>query len=359
MNKQKHIYAVSGLVVLGSIVTYFVLRAIYKLPKAASAEAGTIDTMFTVYFGLIAFFFALIMVFMLYATVAFRRQPDDMEDAEHIHGNMTLEIVWTVLPVLLVISLGIWGIVTFNDMVSAKSNEMVVNVTGAQWSWKFEYPEQENLESAQLLLPVNRPIVLKMTSEDVLHSFWVPEFRVKQDLVPGYEQELRFEPTVMGDYKLLCAEICGQNHTDMTADVRVVSQSEFDAWVEERSTKPAFAQMTPEARGEIWYGVEGGFACLSCHSTTGAQGVGPTWLGIYGRSESLTDGSTIIVDDDYIRNSILNPDSQIVNGFNPGIMSARDYGALFAEKEAEILADEGIEIDIIADIIAYMQTLEE
>ncbi len=359
MNKQKHIYAVSGLIVIGSLVTYFVLRAIYKLPKAASAEAGVIDNMFTVYFGLIAFFFALIMVFMLYAVTAFRRQPDDMEDAAHIHGNTTLEIVWTVLPVLLVIGLGIWGMVTFNDLVSAKSDEIVINVTGAQWSWSFEYPEHENVVSPQLLLPVNQPVVLKMNSKDVLHSFWVPEFRVKQDLVPGYEQELRFEPTEIGDYKVRCAEICGLDHTNMLADVRVVSQTEFDAWIAERSTKPAFAEMTPEERGEIWYngGEAAWAACSGCHSLDGERKAGPTWLGVYGRSETLEDGTTITVDDAYIRQSILDPNSQIVATFAPAMPDV--FEDPFAAKEAEILADEGIEIDIIADIIAFMQTLEE
>jgi cytochrome c oxidase subunit 2 len=210
------------------------------------------------------------------------------------------------------------------------------------------------------MLPVDQPVVLKMNSEDVLHSFWVPEFRVKQDLVPGYEQELRFEPTVMGDYKVRCAEICGLSHTTMIADVRVVSQSEFDAWVEERLTKPAFAEMTPEERGAIWYsGGDGDWAaCSGCHSLDGATLAGPTWLGIYGRSETLTDGSTVTVDDAYIRQSIQDPNSQIVEGFNPNIMP-QDYQERFEAAQAQILADEGVEIDIIADIIAYMQTLEE
>ncbi len=360
MNKQKHYYAVAGLVVIGTIVSYIFLQAIYPLPKAASAEAKTIDFMFDVYFGLIAFMFALIMAFILYASFVFRRQPDDTEDAAHIHGNTTLEIIWTVLPVILVIGLGVWGALEFRGLVSAKENEMVINVTGQQWSWSFEYPEQEDIVSAQLFLPVNRPIVLKMNSEDVLHSFWVPEFRVKQDLVPGYEQELRFEPTVIGRYKVRCAEICGKDHTTMLADVQVVSESDFAAWVEERSARPAYADLTPVERGELWYNAATGdwAGCVGCHSVDGAVRAGPTWLDIYGRTETLTDGATLTVDDTYIRQSIQEPNAQIVEGFNPNIMP-QDYVERFTAVQAEILADEGVEIDIIADLIAFMQTLEE
>ncbi|MCP4429004.1 MAG: cytochrome c oxidase subunit II [Chloroflexi bacterium] len=357
MNKQKHLYTVSGLVVIGAIAAYIVLRALYKLPIAASAEAGSIDTMFTVYFGLIAFFFALIMVFMLYAAFVFKREPGDMTDAAHIHGNTTLEIVWTVIPFLIVLGLGIWGMVTFNDLVSAKENEIAINVTGSQWSWNFEYPEHNDVVSPQLYLPINQPVVLKMTATDVLHSFWVPEFRVKQDLVPGYEQELRFEPTEIGSYKVRCAEICGLDHTSMVADVRVVSQSEFDAWVTANSIQ--LADMTQEERGEYWF--SGGKAdwasCAGCHSLDGSPKAGPTWLGVYGSSEELEDGTTITVDEEYIRKSILDPNSQIVADFPPAMPDT--FEEPFAAKEAEILAEEGLEIDIIADLIAFMQTLEE
>lgn len=361
MSKRNHYVAVTALVIVVSFILYFILRMIYTLPIAASAEAGPIDQMFTGHFIAIAFLFSLIMVFMLYSAVVFRRRPGDEEDGPHIHSNTTLEILWTVIPTFVVVGFGIWGTVTLNDLVSAKENEMVVKVVGQQWAWSFEYPEQENLTSPTLVLPVDRTIVLEMESRDVLHSFWVPEFRVKQDLVPGRTTTLRITPTKLGDYKVRCAEICGTSHANMLADVQVVTTSGFNSWVEGRLEAPVYADMTPEERGAIWYAEPPGnqyAACSGCHSLDGSVMAGPTWQGIYGRSEALDDGTTITVDDEYIRNSILNPNAQIVAGFLPNLMP-QTFGDTFAAIEAEILATEGVEIDMIADLIAYMQTLEE
>ncbi len=361
MSKRNHYVAVTALVIVTSFILYFILRMIYTLPTAASAEAGPIDQMFTGHFIAIAFLFSLIMVFMLYSAVVFRRRPGDEEDGPHIHSNTALEILWTVIPTFVVLGFGIWGTVTLNGLVSAKENEMVIKVVGQQWAWSFEYPEQENLTSPKLVLPVDRTIVLQMESRDVLHSFWVPEFRVKQDLVPGRTTTLRITPTKLGDYKVRCAEICGLSHTNMLADVQVVTTSGFNSWVEERLQAPVYADMTPEERGAIWYAEPPGnqyAACSGCHSVDGSVMAGPTWLGVYGRSEALDDGTTITVDDEYIRNSILNPNAQIVAGFQPNVMP-QTFGDTFAAIEAEILTNEGVEIDMIADLIAFMQTLEE
>jgi cytochrome c oxidase subunit 2 len=267
-----------------------------------------------------------------------------------------MEIGWTIIPTFVVIGFGIWGAVTLNEITRPKAGEMVVNVTGKQWIWSFGYPEQENVQSGELVLPVDRTIVLKMNAEDVIHSFWVPEFRVKQDLVPDRETTLRITPTETGTYKLRCAEICGLNHTQMEADVRVVDAAAFQAWVDEKLAAPAFAEMTPEERGAYWASAEG-FGCVACHSTDGAPGVGPTWQGLYLREEQLTDGSTVIADDAYIANSIDEPNAQIVAGFNPNIMP-QNYLEQFAVREQEIEAAEAIDIDIVADLIAYIKTLE-
>lgn len=361
MSKRNHYIAVTALVIVASFILYFILRMIYTLPTAASAEAGPIDQMFTGHFIAIAFLFSLIMVFMLYSVVAFRRRPGDEEDGPHIHSNTTLEILWTVIPTFVVLGFGIWGTVTLNGLVSAKENEMVVKVVGQQWSWSFEYPEQEGLTSPVLVLPVDRTIVLEMETRDVLHSFWVPEFRVKQDLVPGRTTTLRITPTKLGDYKVRCAEICGTSHAAMLADVQVVTTAGFNTWVDERLEAPVYAEMTPEERGAIWYAEPPGnqyAACSGCHSLDGSAMAGPTWQGIYGRTEALDDGTTITVDDAYIRQSIINPNAQIVEGFLPNLMP-QNLEEVFAGIEAEILANEGVEIDMIADLIAYMQTLEE
>ncbi len=359
MRNRNHIINVTALVFIVTVPLYYLLRAIYALPQAASAEAVPIDQMFTGHFIAIAFLFSLIMVFMLYSAFVFRRKPGDDTDGPHIHSNTALEIIWTVVPTFVVLGFGIWGTVTLNDLVSAKENEMTIEVTGQQWSWSFAYPEQEGFSSPTLVLPVDQPVVLKMGSKDVLHSFWVPEFRVKQDLVPGQETTLRITPTEIGDYKVRCAEICGTAHSTMLADVQVVSAAEFDAFVEERTQAPVYAEMTPEERGEMWYtGGEADWAsCAGCHSLDGTRLAGPSWLGLYGRTEELEDGTTITADDDYIRKSIFEPNAQIVATYAPAMPAV--FVDTFAAKEAEILANEGIEIDIVDDLIAFIQTLEE
>lgn len=142
----------------------------------------------------------------------------------------------------------------------------------------------------------------------------------------------------------------------MLAPVRVVSRADYDAWLAEKNAAPAFAEMTPEERGALWYGAEG-FACVSCHSTDGSPGVGPTWLGIYGRQEPLDDGTSVTVDDAYIRESIYDPNAKLVAGYAAAM--PQNYEQLFAERQAEILESQGVEIDIVDDIIAFMRTLEE
>lgn len=358
MSKSRHLINVILLVILGTVGFYFLFDFMFPLPAPAVSQAGAIDTMFQAHFAIMAFLFALIMVIMMYAVFVFRRQPDDEEDADHVHGSTTLEIVWTVIPTLMVIAFGIYGVVVFNDIRAEQEGEMVVEVIGRQWSWSFSYPEYEDAPAGELVLPVNRPVVLHMISEDVLHAFWVPEFRVKQDLLPGRVTELRFTPTVIGEYKLRCAEICGTEHAAMLADVRVVSQAEFDQFIIEAQDEPVWAELTPAERGEIWYGAERGYACLACHSLDGTPGAGPSWLGIYMAERPMTDGRVLIGDEEYLRLSILEPNADIVAGYQPNVMPL-NYGEQFAIREAELLERLGIEIDIADDLVAFIKTLEE
>jgi len=356
MRRFRHFIIVAVLVALSTVGLRALFSVILALPRASSAEAIPIDNLFNGHYWMIAFLFSLIMVMMLYAMFVFRRPADDDSDGPYVHGNTVLEIGWTIVPTVVVLGFGVWGAIALNEITSPKPNEMVVNVTGKQWVWSFAYPEQDNIASSELVLPVDRTIVLKMTAEDVIHSFWVPEFRVKQDLVPGKETTLRITPTEAGEFVLRCAEICGLNHTQMEATVRVLDTAGFQAWVDEKSAAPAFAEMTPEERGAFWYSAEG-FGCVACHSIDGAPGVGPTWQGLYGREEELTDGSTVTVDDQFIIDSILDPNKQITAGFNPNLMP-QNYGDQFAAREQEIQAAEGVDIDIIADLIAFIRTLE-
>lgn len=234
-NDKRHFIVVGILTVVGTIVTTWLLKLALPLPTRAATQAYTVDRVLDVHIFLISFFFSLVVVFMLYAFVVFRRRPGDTEDGEHFEGNTALEIVWTVVPLIIVLFLGYLGVRTLNTVVAPQPNEMTVGVKGFQWAWTFDYPE--GFTTAELVLPVNQPAVMEMTATDVLHSFWVPEFRVKQDLVPGQTTHLRFTPTEVGEYKLRCAELCGLTHWNMLATVKVVPQEEYDAWMTEQAAK--------------------------------------------------------------------------------------------------------------------------
>jgi cytochrome c oxidase subunit 2 len=231
--KTKHFIYVGIGIVIVTIVLFFLLRAGMPLPVAASEQAATIDWLFTAHIILIALLFALVVVFMVYALVVFRRRKGDDGDGEHFEGNTTLEIAWTVIPLLVVFVFGYIGVVTLNDVTRARDGEMTVEVLGSQWTWTFTYPDT-GVVTDELVLPVDAPALMHLEAADVVHSFWVPEFRVKQDLVPGQVQELRFTPTLEGDFDLVCAEMCGLNHYLMIKPVRIVSQAEYSAWMGEK-----------------------------------------------------------------------------------------------------------------------------
>ena len=361
MKNTKHYVAVIVLIILATIGLYLLFSNMFRLPTAASAEAGPIDIMFRAHFWVISFLFGLIMVIMLYSAFAFRRQPGDETDAPHIHGSSTLEIAWTVIPTLTVIGFGVWAVGVLNGLITPKANEMTIAVNARQWSWSFQYPEQNNIRSSELKLSVNQPVLLEMNAQDVIHSFWVPEFRVKQDLVPGQTTHLRFTPTQVGTYKVRCAEICGTGHAGMAAIVEVMSPEAFQEFLDNPPPDPEDPILTEAERGAIWASNDY-FACAGCHSIDGSRLVGPSWLGLYGREEELQDGTTVTVDEDYIHNSIINPNSQIVAGFSGGQMPV-NYEEQFAMQESTLGANSDAitenDIVIIEDIIAYIETLEE
>lgn len=336
---MRHFLAATIMVVLATVAGAVLLDSADLLPPLASTQGVTIDWLFGIHLKLIAFLFALVIVFMLYSIVVFRRRPGDLTEGQYIHGNTRLEIAWTVIPLIIVAVMGYIGVVTLRDVTASSPDEMVVEVTGSQWSWRFDYPEQ-GLTSTELILPVNQPIRFEITSTDVIHNLWVPEFRVKQDAVPGAVNLLRVTPTVVGNYKVRCAELCGLRHSQMLADVRVLERSEFNSWVGAEIARVA-ALDTPEARGEQLYQTQG---CIGCHSLDGTIVVGPSWLNLFGRQEQLDDGTSVIADEDYIRHSILYPGDQIVKGFQ-NLMPA-NYGEILSENDIE-------------DLIAFIKTIKD
>jgi cytochrome c oxidase subunit 2 len=334
---MKHLIIAGILVVIVTALLIVGLGQANILPVAASAQATPIDWMFNVEFNVIAFLFALIIVFMVYSIIVFRRKAGDQTDAKHIEGNTKLEVVWTIIPLITVIIFAFIGSQTLAQTQRIEE-AMEVDVIGQQWSWRFEYPES-GIVSTELRLPVDQQALLHLSSVDVIHSFWVPEFRVKQDLLPGddeFVRDIRITPTEIGEYRVLCAELCGTQHTYMTAPVIVMSQADFDEWV----ASEAGVEGDPIARGEDWYQTYG---CVACHTIDGSEGVGPSWKGIYGSERVFNDGSSVVVNDEYLYNSIRNPGSQIVEGF----------ANIMPPNVADSMTDEQIE-----DIIRFIESLK-
>lgn len=244
---KRHFIIVGGLVVIVAALLYWLLYNALPLPVQASTQSETIDWVFQAHMILLSFLFALVVVFMVYAVFVFRKRGDDDGEGEHFEGNTPLEIAWTVLPLIAVAIFGYIGVQSLREVTAKQPNEIVVDVTGRQWSWSFKYPDT-GVEATELVLPVDQPALMELKSDDVIHAFWVPEFRVKKDLVPGQPTSIRFTPKVEGEYKLVCAEICGLSHYNMVTPVRVVSAEEYTAWmgqkVVEQGLVPEVAQQS-------------------------------------------------------------------------------------------------------------------
>ncbi|RPI86201.1 MAG: cytochrome c oxidase subunit II [Chloroflexi bacterium] len=308
---MKHFIAVAFVVVLLFSLLYFGMQQVDLLPVGASTQSIPIDRLFNLHFILIVSLFSLIVGFMVYSIVMFRRKRGDNTDGPHIEGSTPLEVTWTVIPLLTVIAISFIGAQTLGDIGRADPRPLEVEVIGQQWSWRFEYPEW-GIVTNELYLPVNQQVALELSSTDVIHSFWVPEFRVKQDALPGGEEmvrTLRVTPNRIGDYKVRCAEMCGSLHYDMESPVHVVSREDFNAWVEANDVS---VSDDPVARGQQ---VATQFGCLACHSTDGTASVGPTWKNVFGEEVTLADGTKVLADEKYILESIHEPDAKIVEGF--------------------------------------------
>jgi cytochrome c oxidase subunit 2 len=202
------------------------------LPHSASREAGRIDFVFWFVTGICIFVFSIVAAVTLYAVWKFRAAPDDDSDGPPIHGNTGLEIVWTAVPTLLVTAIAIVSAIVLAKDDAAGANPLRVNVYGQQFFWSFDYPGYNKKTSTILRLPVNRSVVLTMHAKDVLHSFWVPEFRQKQDLVPGLHPTLHITPDKVGTYPLICTELCGLGHALMRSRVIVMKPDAFEKWAE-------------------------------------------------------------------------------------------------------------------------------
>jgi cytochrome c oxidase subunit 2 len=289
-------------------------------PVQASTLAESVDLLYVFLIGVSMFFGLLIATLLVVFAVRFRRRSP-YEVPPVIHGSTALELAWTLIPFTLSMGIFIWGAVLYFEMARPPDNAHEIFVVGKQWMWKLQHLEGRR-EINELHVPVGQAIKLTMTSEDVIHSFYVPAFRMKADVLPGRYSTTWFEATRIGEYHLFCAEYCGTEHSHMIGKVVVMEPADFQQWLSAApssatSAGPLAAAATeavaPAAAGAALFAQR---ACATCHQAQHGS-LGPSLVGLYGQPVVLTDGRTITADDAYLRESILNPQAKVVEGYQP------------------------------------------
>ncbi len=287
------------------------MRRLGLLPPTASTIAREVDALF--WFLVIVATVAVtgvataIVVFML----RYRRRPGGPVNPPTVRGSYVLEIIWSAIPFVVVMVMFFWGASLFARMHQPPADALPIWVVGRQWMWKLQHPQGRS-EINELHVPVGRPVRLTLTSEDVIHSFYVPAFRVKQDAVPGRYTSLWFEATRVGEYHLFCAEYCGTLHSGMIGRVVVMEPADYQAWLQGEAAPPGFAAVTPAEAGAALFQRHG---CTTCHRDE--AGTGPPLAGVFGSRVTLADGTTVVADETYLRESILDPRARVVAGYEP------------------------------------------
>jgi cytochrome c oxidase subunit 2 len=276
-------------------------------PEQASSFAWQVDALYFYLIAISVFFIAIIVAALFIFAIKFREKEKYANGAE-IHGSIALETFWSIVPFVISMTIFLGGAIVYYNQYRMPDDAMEIYVVGKQWMWKAQHGTGQR-EINELHVPVGRRIKLTMTTEDVLHDFFIPAFRTKMDVVPGRYTTLWFEPTKPGKYHLFCAEYCGLNHSGMGGYVYVMEQRDFDNWLAGN-----VSGQTPVEAGRDLF--ENKLGCASCHQLND-QGRGPNLTGIAGKDVRLTGGQVVKADDEYIRNSILNPQGQIVEGYQP------------------------------------------
>jgi cytochrome c oxidase subunit 2 len=291
--------------------------------NGASSYSGLVDKAFIFILGTSVLLLIGLTGVMIYFLVRYRRSKNP--NPAQIADNATLETLWTILPTILVLVMFYYGWAGFKVMRDIPEDAMPVTVKAQMWSWVFEY--ENGKQSTELIVPTGRPVSLNLESADVIHSFFVPAFRLKEDCVPGRTNHAWFESTRDGEYNLFCAEYCGERHSAMLSLVKSIPGKEFDEWLGVDTGPPAGTQLL-KLKG-----------CVACHTIDGSKLIGPSFKGVFGRTESVvTDGVTrqIVVDEDYLRKSILDPNVDLVEGYQ-ALMPAQ--GDLLTEEEIDAIIE--------------------
>jgi cytochrome c oxidase subunit II len=289
------------------------------LPPQASAESQQVDNLFKIMMAIGGAIFLLVQGAILYSVIRFRAQPNERGDGVHMHGNATLEFVWTAIPAVIVLILSILSFQVWVSITSAKDNELEVQVTGARFNWAFAYdvPGEENLtvNSRVLHTYVGQPVKMVMQTQDVIHSFYVPAMRIKQDLLPGRTTEVRFTPTLAGTYPVLCAELCGAGHGDMRAEIVVhPDEATFVSWFDEETDILLNPPENPADRGAQIL-ASGAYPCAGCHvleQLNWVGNIGPSLEGVGDRAATRVVGQTA---EAYLSRSLYHPNEYLAPGF--------------------------------------------
>ena len=274
-------------------------------PEQASSIAWQVDALYFFLVAMSIFFTVLVSAMVIGFSIKYRKEKNPV--ATQIEGSIPLEVMWTVIPMGISLVIYIWAAVLYFNMQRAPKDAMEIYVVGKQWMWKVQHPTGQR-EINQLHVPIDRDVRLTMISQDVLHSFSIPEFRVKKEVLPGRYTELWFRATKVGTYYLFCTQYCGTKHAGMGGQVIVMEPNQYQVWLSGGTGEGSLA-----SNGEKLFTSLG---CVTCHSgDAGARG--PNLAGAYGNPVKLNDGRTVVADDNYIRESILNPQAKIVAGFGP------------------------------------------
>lgn len=304
------------------------------MPVAASSHASQLDYLYWFLIISCGILFLLLIVPLAIISVRYRRKTPNQRALSQKDHNFWLESLWTFVPFIYLTVLFVWGFWQYMDMFVAPHDAKELRVIGQKWQWSIDYPTEEISVAgvgASVVVPVDTPIKLVMSSQDVIHSFFIPNLRVKQDVVPGRYSTLWFKADKVGEYPVLCAEYCGDLHSQMLAKLVVVPWADYQTWVD--SQKAANQDIPLPELGKKLYEKLG---CIACHSLDGTVRIGPSFKGIYGKMETFTDGSQGKIDDNYIKTKLLNPQQHVAKGFAPvmptfqGRVSERDISGLIA-----------------------------
>jgi len=303
-------------------------------PESASTMASRVDALYFFLLALSIFFSLLIAGLIVFYAVKYRRRAADSVGSE-IHGGLVLELTWTIVPLLITMVIFVWGASVFFAMSRPPDETINIYVVGKQWMWKLEHMDGAR-EINELHLPVGRPVKLIMGSEDVIHSFFIPSFRAKADVIPGRFNTLWFTPSKAGRYHIFCTQYCGTEHSNMIGWATVMEPAEYQAWVAGNVTGGTMAENGAKLFSDL--------SCNTCHLDSGqAQGRGPSLRNLYGRQVLLQRLETTVADDAYLRESILNPQAKIVSGFQPLMPT---YQGLVTEEQ-------------LLQLIAYVKSLSD